>query len=294
MARSTSIDDAAAAYLRRLADERGYAANTVHAYRTDLAQFAQIAAQAGVTSIGDVDRRTVRRFVAALSQRGMAKRSVARKTAAVRAFLDDAARRGDLPANPAAGVPAPKRPSTLPKALGRAALSARLDEEFGDDPVGLRDRALVELIYGTGLRVSEVISLRVPDVADGRRFLRVVGKGGKERSVPVGGAAAAAVAEYLRAGRPHLARPGGGDALFVGVRGGALDGREVRRVTRRRVGTFPHALRHSYATHLLEEGADLRSVQELLGHSELATTQIYTAVTRDHLKSTYERSHPRA
>lgn len=294
MATPIPLHDAIAAYLRRLEDERGYAPQTIRAYRTDLAQFAAQAAEAGVTTIDDIDRRTVRRFIAALSQRGMAKRSVARKTAAVRAFLDDAARRGDLPANPAAGVPSPRRPSTLPKAMGKAALGARLDAAFGDSPADLRDRALIELIYGTGLRVSEVVSLRVGDATSSRAFIRVTGKGGKERSVPLGGAAAAAVDDYVRTARHALATSDSGDVLFLGVRGGPLDSREVRRITKRRIGTFPHALRHSYATHLLEEGADLRSVQELLGHSELATTQIYTSVTRDHLKSTYERSHPRA
>jgi len=163
----------------------------------------------------------------------------------------------------------------------------------GDDPIDLRDRAVLEVLYGGGLRVSELVSLRVGDVKD-RRFVRVLGKGSKERMIPMTGAAARAVEAYLARGRPHLARPDAGDRLWVGARGGPLDARGVRRVVRSRVGSFPHAMRHSFATHLLEGGADLRSVQDLLGHSELATTQIYTAVTRVHMTDTYERSHPRA
>ena len=140
---------------------------------------------------------------------------------------------------------------------------------------------------------SEVAALTCRGVA-GRRFLRIDGKGGKQRDVPVGEPARIAVAEYLQRGRTRLAAPGVGDALWIGARGGVLDARGIRRVVAARLGTYPHALRHSFATHLLEGGADLRAVQELLGHNELSTTQIYTAVTKDHLKATYERSHPRA
>jgi integrase/recombinase XerC len=148
-------------------------------------------------------------------------------------------------------------------------------------------------MYGTGQRVSELAAMTLDD-HDGTGFDTVRSKGNKERAVPIGGAAMRATAAYVDRGRSALARPSTGNALWVGVRGGRLDVRGIRRVVSRRLGTFPHALRHSYATHLLEGGADLRAVQDLLGHSELATTQIYTAVTREHLRRTYERSHPRA
>ena len=286
-------EEAVAGYLGRLEIERGLSAHTVAAYRRDLAQFFGFCTRLEITDLAEVNRRTVRRFMAHLATRGYARRSVARKVSAVRAFFADAARRGAVVANPAAGVPQPKRPQTLPKAIPSASLGRLLDALDGNEPVDLRDRAALELMYATGLRVSELASLRVGDVSDSD-FLTVTGKGAKDRAVPLSRVARTAVHTYLQRGRPKLATAQAGDALWVGVRGGALDARGLRRVVKTRLGTFPHALRHSFATHLLEGGADLRAVQELLGHVELATTQLYTSVTRQHLKATYERSHPRA
>jgi integrase/recombinase XerC len=290
---SPTLADAIDAYLDRCRIERGLSEHTLEAYRSDLDGFADLASRLGASRVDQVDRRLIRRFLANLSTRGYAPRSIARKASSVRAFLDDAARRGIIPANPAATVPQPKRPGTLPRAVPAGALGSALDAIDGVRPVDLRDRALLEMLYGAGLRVSELASLSVEDV-DGRRFVRVRGKGNKQRSVPVTGAAIRAIDAYLRDGRSALVTPDSGNALWLGVRGRSLDPRGIRRVVRARVGTFPHALRHSFATHLLENGADLRSVQDLLGHSELATTQIYTAVTRVHMTETYERSHPRA
>jgi integrase/recombinase XerC len=159
-------------------------------------------------------------------------------------------------------------------------------------PEGLRDRALIDTLYSTGLRVSELAAMTVDDV--GRDVLTVFGKGRKTRRVPIGRPAQESIRRYVRDGRPQLAGAEAGQALWVGIRGGPLRPRGVRAVIRRRMATFPHALRHSFATHLLEGGADLRSVQDMLGHTDLATTQIYTAVTRQHLRGTYDRSHPRA
>ncbi len=280
-------------YLRRLRDERSLSSHTVDAYRRDLAQFFDFASRAGCRGLDDVDRRVVRRFLAQLATRRYARRSLARKTSSVRAFYADAVRREITAANPAEGVPQPKLPRTLPRSVPARSLAGLLDGLAGDAPEDLRDRALLELLYGTGLRVSEAASLIVADIGHGE-LLRVMGKGGRERAVPLGRHAAAAIAAYLERGRPVLAKPEAGDALWVGVRGGSLGPRGIRRAVRARAGTFPHSLRHAFATHLLENGADLRTVQELLGHRELGTTQIYTAVTRDHLKATYERSHPRA
>ncbi len=281
------------AYLGRLEAQRGLSPHTVAAYRRDLSQFFDFCGRLGAAAIIQIERRHVRRFVAQLTTRNYARRSVARKASAVRSFFADAVRRGDLAANPAEGIGSPRRPRTLPKALPARRLGAALDQLDGTEPVVLRDRALLEMLYGTGLRVSELASLATREVA-GVDLLRVRGKRGRERVVPVGGAARRALDAYLARGRPALATVAAGPALWVGVRGGSLDARGIRRVVRARLGTFPHALRHSFATHLLEEGADLRTVQELLGHIELGTTQIYTAVTRDHLKATYERTHPRA
>ena len=281
------------AYLERLGAERGLSPHTLEAYRRDLGQFFDFCHRLGHRSLGEVSRLTVRRFLAHLATRGYARRSAARKASAVRAFFTDAARRGAVPHNPAVGVASPKRPRNLPRAFPSAALGSRLDSLEGTDPVARRDRALLEVLYGTGLRVAEAASLTVKAVV-GADLVRVMGKGDKERVVPLAGQARATLDSYLAEGRPALADTGAGDALWVGQRGGPLGARGIRRVVRARLGTYPHALRHSFATHLLEGGADLRTVQELLGHRELATTQIYTAVTRQHLRSTYDRSHPRA
>lgn len=287
------LEKAVATYLARIAGERRLADNTVAAYRRDLAQFVGFCHRLDVVDLGGVDRRTVRRFLAQLSTRRYKPRSIARKASVVRSFLEDAVRQELIPANPAARLDRPKRPQTLPRALPAGRLASALDAMDEHDPVAVRDRALLEVLYGTGLRVSELAALTLGDVPRGY-FLRVRGKGGGQRDVPLAGAAQRALTAYIEEGRPGLATPDTGPALWVGVRGGPLDTRGIRRVVRRRLGTFPHALRHSFATHLLENGADLRSVQELLGHRELATTQIYTAVSRRHLRATYDRSHPRA
>ncbi len=281
------------AYLDRLALERRLSPNTVSSYRRDLESFFGFAAESGANDLGSIDRRLVRRYVADLSTRDFASRSLARKASAVRSFYADAVRRSLVAANPAEGITVPRIPQSLPRVIPTATLAAALDQLNDADPVTLRDRAILELLYGCGLRVGELAGLRRRHVADGS-FVRVDGKGGKQRDLPVGEPARRALDRYLASGRNHLAGPGAGDALWVGVRGAAMDVRGIRRVVAARLGTFPHALRHSFATHLLEGGADLRAVQELLGHNELATTQIYTAVTKDHLKATYERSHPRA
>lgn len=283
---------AVSSYLGRLQSERGLAPHTVAAYRRDLAQFFDFCDRAGHEDIAAVGRWAVRRYLAQLATRNYARRSISRKASAVRAFFDDAARRGIVAANPTAGLPVPKRPASLPKPIPAASLGAILDGITGTDPVAMRDRALLELLYATGARVSEVAALQVDDVRGDYLLLR--GKGSRERVVPVGAPAQTALSAYLERGRPQLQRDAAERALWLGVRGGSLGPRGVRRVVRSRLGTFPHAIRHSFATHLLEGGADLRTVQELLGHTELATTQIYTAVSRKHLRSIYDQSHPRA
>ncbi|MDF1594652.1 MAG: tyrosine-type recombinase/integrase [Acidimicrobiia bacterium] len=282
-----------AAYLERKASQRGASPHTIDAYRRDLTQFFSFCDRAGISAPSEVDRRIVRRYLAYLDTVGYARRSIARKASAVRAFFADLTRRGALPFNPAEQVARLKLPRTLPSALPQRAMLGVLDALDGDDPLEIRDKAILEVLYASGLRVAELASLRVNDV-EGRDMIRVVGKGDRQRIVPLGDPAVRAVDHYLRSVRGQLAGNGAGEALWIGARGGPLDARGIRRIVRRRAGTFPHAFRHSFATHLLEGGADLRSVQELLGHIDLSTTQIYTSVTRDHLKATYERSHPRA
>lgn len=279
-------------YLARLADHRGLSPNTIAAYRRDLAQFFDYCDRSGVGSIGAVDRRHARRFLAFLDTRGYSRTSISRKASAVRAFYGDGVKRELVSVNPFDGVSRPKLGKPLPHALPRKTLSGALDAIDSDDPVDLRDRAIIELLYAAGLRVSELASLTVA-IGDSD-VVTVVGKGGKHRRVPIGRPAQSALERYLSEGRPKLASTAAGDALWVGVRGGPMDARGIRRVVAKRLATFPHAVRHSFATHLLEGGADLRTVQDLLGHTDLATTQIYTAVTRQHLRGTYDRSHPRA
>ena len=281
------------AFLDRQGSQRNLSPHSLAAYRRDLSQFMAFCDRSGVERVQDVDRKLVRRFVAYLDTLGYARRSIARKTSAVRVFFADFALRGEILLNPADQVARPRRPKTLPHALPQRVVRDLLDSLEGSEPVELRDRAILEVLYATGVRVSELAGLRVDEVRD-RELVRVIGKGNRERTVPVGRPARQAVDRYLVAGRPRLAGPAAGDSLWVGVRGGPLGTRGIRRMVRTRSATFPHAFRHSFATHLLEGGADLRAVQELLGHVELASTQIYTAVTRDHLKATYERSHPRA
>ena len=287
------IDEAVGAFVSRCRIERGLSVHTLDAYRRDLGGFVEFTGRLGIDRVHEIDRRVVRRYVAHLSTRSFSPRTIARRTSALRSFLDDATARGDIPANPAAGVPLIKRPESLPRSIPAGSLGVLLDSIAGTEPVDLRDRALLETLYGTGIRVSEAAQLRMGDIG-AADFVRITGKGAKDRVVPVPGPVRTSIRRYVDSGRPRLVGPDAGDSLWIGVRGGPLDPRGIRRVVRARLGTFPHALRHSYATHLLENGADLRSVQDLLGHTELATTQIYTAVTRKHLTETYERSHPRA
>lgn len=280
------------AYLTRLSDHRGLSTNTVAAYRRDLAQFFDYCHRSGVSSLQRIDRKQARRYLAFLDTMSYSRRSISRKASSVRAFFNDAQKRGIIDVNPLDGVARPKLPRPLPHALPYRLVAHALDTIDSSDPVDLRDRALIEMLYATGLRISEVASLSVDQV--GKDTVTVVGKGDKTRRVPVGRPAQKALDRYVKDGRGQLVADGAGSALWVGVRGGAMGTRGIRRVVSRRLSTFPHAIRHSFATHLLEGGADLRTVQDLLGHTDLATTQIYTAVTRQHLRGTYDRSHPRA
>lgn len=279
-------------YLARMRDQRGLSAHSIDAYRRDLAQFFDYCDRNGTNDAAAVDRRLARRYMAFLDTRGYARRSVARKVSSVRVFYADGMSRDLFDSNPFAGLTRLKLGKTLPHALPAHSLTRALEAIDTSSPTGLRDRAIVETLYATGLRVSELASLRVSDA--GSDTVTVTGKGGKTRAVPVGKPAQLAIEAYLGGGREELAGPDAGEALWVGVRGAAMAPRDLRRVISSRLATFPHALRHSFATHLLEGGADLRTVQDLLGHADLATTQIYTAVTRRHLRGTYDRSHPRA
>ncbi len=280
-------------YLARIGSQRGLTVNTVAAYRTDLRQFFEHAGGAGVNSMEEIDRQVIRGFLGLLDRRGYARRSVARKVSAIRAFFDDSVRRAALARNPADGLARPKTPKNLPRAFNQRTIRSLLESVDGQDAKSLRDRAILEVLYATGLRVAELASLTVDEVA-GRDHVTVTGKGGRARVAPLGVYAREAVERYLEGGRPLLVEADTAPALWIGGRGVPMSSRTLRRVVRVRAGTFPHALRHSFATHLLERGADLTSVQQLLGHVDLGTTQVYTSLTRRHVLDTYDRSHPRA
>jgi site-specific recombinase XerD len=292
-------------------DARGFARsltalseNTRRAYTHDAEEFVAWCERGGCPEPGELDHRTVRRYLAYLQTRGFARPTVARKAASVRAYVKHLRRRGVLERDVAAAVQTPKGARRLPR-MPKAQEAADLLDELAaaaatGEPKAMRDLALVELLYGAGLRVSECCGLRRGDVDIRRRLVTVLGKGAKIRRIPLGEPAAVAIADYLKAARPALAsETDSGDAVFLNARGRPMSPRDVRRVLDRhslRDGRplHPHALRHAYATHLLEGGADLRSVQDLLGHADVGTTQIYTHVTRDRLRSVYERTHPRA
>lgn len=279
-------------YLGRLGDQRGLSPNTIDAYRRDLTQFFDFCDRVGQHAVDEPDRRTARRYLAFLDALGYSRTTTSRKASSVRAFYSDAVIRGIVALNPLEGVSTPKLDRPLPHALPVRTMAAAIESIDTSAPTGLRDRAIVETLYATGLRVSELASLSIRD-ANGDT-VTVRGKGGKVRTVPLGQPAQCALRRYVSDGRPQLAGGLAGDALWVGARGGAMSPRSLRRSVSGALATFPHAVRHSFATHLLEGGADLRTVQDLLGHTDLATTQIYTAVTRKHLRGMYDQSHPRA
>jgi integrase/recombinase XerC len=305
------------AFVAHLRDERGLSLHTVAAYRRDLTQFLQFAGRAGVTDPSQVEPLLLRRFLALQRTRGLAAASIARKAAALRTGFRFLARGGLVPDDPAAGLGVPRGPKRLPVVLKPRQVERLLAGPEPVDPVGLRDRAILELLYATGIRVGELCGLRLGDVDLAADTVLVLGKGAKQRLVPFGEPARAALLDYLVKGRAAML-PGTGraaspakatgrdraddrDALFFNRRGRPMTQRDVRAMLERYraaagapAGTSPHTLRHSYATHLLEGGADLRAVQELLGHVALTTTQTYTHVSNERLRRVYEQAHPRA
>ena len=285
---------------RRELERRGSSRHTLRAYGGDLAELAEWATRQGKEP-GSLVYRDLRSYAAALSERGLARASVARKLAAVRSFHDHLARTGTAPQNPAELLPMPKKESRLPRVLAPDDIARLLDRIPASGPLEVRDRAMLEVTYACGLRAEEIISLDDDSVDFDSEALRVTGKGSKTRIVPMGEPAQRALDRYLRQARPALANDGAEPALFLSRRGRRLSPSDVRRRLDRWVReaavaghVSPHTLRHSFATHLLEGGADLRSIQELLGHSSVSTTQVYTRVEPGRLSREYARSHPRA
>jgi len=309
----TTLTRAIEGFVSYLADERRFSPRTVLAYRADLdrfvdfweREFAQI--PAGKTPLSKIDPLAVRSHLASLHRDRLSNRSLARHLSALRSFFRWACREAHLVKNPARGLPAPRTARTLPRAMTLHDTETLLEaKEEGVFP--LRDRALLELLYATGLRVSEAAGLDLEDVDFSSRLVRVLGKGGKERLVPFGEPAGEALREYLpiraaarRGYERDSDRDSSGEPLFVNARGGRLTTRSMARLLKRRLRASglstdisPHALRHTFATHLLEQGADLRAIQELLGHASLSTTQKYTHLDAARLRDVYRRAHPKA
>ncbi|HEY1324952.1 MAG TPA: tyrosine recombinase XerC [Streptosporangiaceae bacterium] len=316
---------ALAAFERHLRSERSLSPHTVRAYVGDVSSLLGYVGDQGIAAPGDLGVAELRGWLAIQHESGAARTTLARRGAAARAFTAFAHRRGWLATDPGPQLGTLKTRRTLPHVLSQGEMvtvltgldqaacqagAARISPGEHGEPgqrsgteaaVALRDSAVLELLYATGIRVSELCGLDAAHLDQGRRTVRVRGKGDKERTVPVGVPALRAVTRWLDTGRPGLATAASGPALFLGIRGGRLDPRTARRIVHQRLreagttrDTGPHGIRHSTATHLLEGGADLRSVQEILGHSSPATTQIYTHVSVDRLKSSYRQAHPRA
>ncbi|HEY8393286.1 MAG TPA: site-specific tyrosine recombinase XerD [Thermaerobacter sp.] len=298
--RGERIDRLIQEFIDYLRVERGLASNTLASYGRDLAHFAAFLRDRGLP-LAAVDRPLLMAYLHELHRSGRRAATRARRLAALRGFFRYLHEEGYLPADPTEGLASPRLERRLPRVLSVAEVTRLLNGPDASRPEGLRDRAMLELLYATGMRVSELVGLDLDDVHLDHGYARCRGKGGKERVVPVGVPALRAVRDYLLRGRPRLVRRLGERALFLNRRGGRISRQAVWKLLKtyaRAAGigrpVTPHTLRHSFATHLLAHGADLRSVQELLGHADVTTTQIYTHLTRRHLLETYMQAHPRA
>lgn len=293
------------AYLASLTHERGYSPHTVRAYGIDLADLVGFAEALGQPDAASLDLETLRDWVWRGSQAGLAASTLGRRVSSARSFTSWLTRQGVIAADPGLRLRTPRAGRRLPRVLTRSQMDSileRLHAAAGEgEPGAVRDVAIIELLYASAVRVSELVGLDIDDVDRSARTVRVLGKGAKERVVPYGGPAAHALDEYLDRARPHLAGEASGAALLLGARGGRLGTRAVYELVARELSELPgsgpagpHALRHTAATHLLDGGADLRIVQELLGHASLATTQLYTHVSTERLRESYRLAHPRA
>jgi integrase/recombinase XerD len=287
-------------FLGHLAVERGASPNTVRAYASDLARYLEWAERTGVDPI-TLTHRQLRRYLAELDSAGYARRTVARRLSAVRSLFAYLLTEGFAASDPSSVLAAPKIPKRLPKIVPADAIDALLESPDPSTPTGMRDRAVLELLYATGARVSEISGLRLSDLDLSQGQLTVMGKGSKERIVPVHRHAAEVLRRYLGFARPKLAKPDSDDSVFLSSRGKQLSADAIRRIFKHAtevVGTSrslsPHTMRHTFATHLIEAGADLRTVQELLGHVALSTTQIYTHLSMKRLQDVHKDAHPRA
>jgi tyrosine recombinase XerC len=300
-------------FIRYLEAERNLSPRTVEAYTRDIGQFMSFCEKSekrdqtgDVSSVvaSEVDAyrlTTLRKYLATLQSRGLSHSSVARKMSAIRSYLKFLAREGVIDSNPAVSMSQVRRPRRLPRTLAQDEIERLISVCRNDSPLALRDRAILELLYSSGIRLSELVGLDLGDYSSASGTVRVFGKGAKERIAPVGGPAAKAIHDYVLDARPKLLSDTQEVALFLNRNGGRLSGRSVERMMKKRLmeaglprTATPHSLRHSFATHLTDSGADLRAVQELLGHADISTTQIYTSVSRERLYRVYKKTHPRA
>ena len=301
IAEQDELERGAADYCSHLGEVRLLSPNTVRGYREDFEAFVSWARREGVAPLS-LTHRELRAYLSELSRAGYSVRTISRRLSALRGLYRWMLREGRCPSAAVAAVTSPKLSKTLPRTMSDADVRALLETCAGSDPVDLRDRAFLELLYATGARISEVAGLSVSDVDSASAQVRLFGKGSKERVAPLYESALDCVALYLERGRPHLVRDGrSADALFLSTRGNAMSADALRTRFERRVAEAgldpsltPHAMRHTFATELLGGGADLRSVQELLGHESLATTQIYTHLSVDRLKDAAKAAHPRS
>lgn len=287
-------------FINYLSVERGLATNTLESYGRDLRQYYQYLGEDQV-DLDAVSRTTIINYLMYLQKQGKATATIARRLAALKAFYQFLVREKRIKTDPTANLESPKLEKRLPRVLTVSEVERLLAQPDSSQPAGLRDRAMLELLYATGIRVSELVSLNIEDVNLETGYIRCTGKGSKERIVPLGSLAIQWVQEYLQSGRPKLVKDRDEKALFVNHHGNRLTRQGFWKIVKKYAEDAridkeitPHTLRHSFATHLLENGADLRSVQEMLGHADISTTQIYTHVTKGRLKEVYARAHPRA
>ena len=292
-------------YRSYLLAERALSPQTADGYELDLRDYLSWALHRGATGPGEITREMLSSYLADLAERPYSASSRERHVAAIRGFHAFCVREGATESNPASGVPFPKQPQRLPEGISLDEVTRLLDQDFPDTPAGLRDKCMLEVLYGCGLRVSELVGLDFDGLLTDDGLVRVRGKGGKDRLVPIAGAALRSLGAYLELGRPYLhtkKNPSSQDrsAIFLNARGGRITRRAVNDIVERYgravgiEGLHPHTLRHSFATHMLEGGADLRSLQEMLGHSDISTTEVYTHVDRSHIREEYLSTHPRA
>lgn len=288
-------------YLLHLKVERGLAQNTLDSYRRDLTKFVGFLKRQGVFGFDQVDRRGIMSFMEDLHTNGRAAATISRNLAAIRSFYGFLSQENLVSKNPSTELDSPKIPKRLPNILTEGQIDRLLEQPKATDASGMRDKAMLELLYATGIRVSELVDLDISDVNLDMGFLRCLGKGSKERIVPMGKTAINCIAAYLKYGRGKLLRNPEETSVFLNIHGRRLTRQGFWKILKKYVkqagidgDITPHTLRHSFATHLLENGADLRAVQEMLGHSDISTTQIYTQVTASRLRDVYQQFHPRA